>query len=226
MNNEPLPESTKLAKLLLNDKQAKVIEEALKEIEVKPHDYDIEKFWEMDRFIGGIGGYCMSLDPIVNPFPGGIARSLFRPLQYAASDIERNKDIYNNARYATQDSGQHLEEVTKLVIKKTTSVSNPARYKKLTLGQSTKFLVDKKALPPDSNITKSLKFFVKSYNSSKHGVNQNEERERLFSPADALISYISARIIGKQLLTPYYPEILKAVGEKGLARLKGLNLNL
>jgi len=138
MSNEPLPESKELLKLLLNNKQIEIIEKAIKEIKENPENYDIENFWEMDRAIGGIGGYCMSLNPVVNPFSAGIGRELFRPLQYAATNIERNKDIFNTAKYVVQHSGQHLEAGTKFLIKKKNSGFNPNRYKKRTLGiQST-----------------------------------------------------------------------------------------
>ncbi|WP_059171953.1 hypothetical protein [Bacillus sp. FJAT-27445] len=45
-----------------------------------------------------------------------------------------------------------------------------------------------------------LNKFINLYNKSKHEVNQYQERERLFSPADALVIYIGARVLGNELL--------------------------
>jgi hypothetical protein len=147
-------------------------------------------------------------------------------LQYAASDIEMGKDIYFHARHVVQDAGLHLEMVTGFVLWKTNNtigkISLP--FKKRTLGQSVSELEKRKVLP--QHLIEPLKPFVELYNKSKHDVNQDEERERLFSPADALIGYISARILGKGLLKPYYPEILESIEEKYLNGLKGLNMNL
>jgi len=223
VNNDALPETKKLLNLLLTNAQKEIVGRAIKEIKENPESYNIDFFWELDASIGGIGGYCMQFNPTSNPFPSGIGRSLFRPLQYASSYIERNKDIHNNAKWVVLNSGLHLEAVAKYMIEKITYPINPARYKKFTLGQSVGELENRKALP--QHLIESLKLFVELYNKSKHEVNQDEERERLFSPADALISYISARILGKELLRPYYPEILKSI-EKYLGRLKGLNMNL
>jgi hypothetical protein len=223
VNNEALPESKELLNLLLTNAQKEIVGRAIKEIKENPESYNIDFFWELDASIGGIGGYCMQFNPTSNPFPSGIGRSLFRPLQYASSYIERNKDIHNNAKWVVLNSGLHLEAVAKYMIEKITSPINPARYKKFTLGRSIDFIKKKNALPTD--IIEKLDLFLELYNKSKHDVNQDEERERLFSPADALIAYISARILGKELLRPYYPEILKSI-EKYFGRLKGLNMNL
>ena len=225
MNDEALPETKKLLNLLLTDAQKEIVERAIKEIKENPESYNIDFFWELDASIGGIGGYCMPFDPTRNPFPTGIGRSLFRPLQYAASDIEMRKDIYFHARHAVQDAGLHLEMVAGFVLWETSNrigkMSLP--FKKWTLGQSIIELDKRKVLP--QCLIEPLKLFVELYNKSKHEVNQDEERERLFSPADALIAYISARILGKELLKPYYPEILESI-EEYLGRLNGLNMNL
>ena len=221
--SETLPESKELLNILLEEAQKEVIDRAVNEIKENPENYHIDFFWQFDSLIGGIGGYCMPFDPTLNPFPTGTERSLFRPLQYASSYIERNKDINNNAKWVVLNSGLHLEAIAKYMIGKITSPIDPARYKKFTLGQSIDKLDKRKTLP--QHLIEPLKLFVKLYNKSKHDVNQDEERERLFSPADALISYISARIIGRELLRPYDDEILKGIGEY-IKRLNGLNMNL
>jgi len=226
MDHEALPESIELADCLLNSEQKQIVERATKEIEDKPDAYDLDFFWKLDSSIGGIGGYCMPFNPTVNPFPGGIGRTLFRPAQYAAGDIECNKDLWNNyrsARSAVNDSGQHLEAVAEYLIARTTSILNPVRIRKLALGQSIHYLAENGTLPSDR--VEQLEHFARLYNKSKHNVNQDEERGRQFYPSDALISYISARILGKELLKPYYPDLLKTL-EPYLSRLHNPSWNI
>jgi len=208
-----LPESKELLNLLLTEVQKEVVDRAIKEIKENPESYNIDFFWELDASIGGIGGYCMQFNPTSNPFPAGIDRSLFRPLQYAWADIEVGKDICNHARHTVQDSGLHLEWVVKYVAWKTSNRIGRINLsvKKITLGQGIKMLEDRKVLLV--NLIRPLDLFLKLYNKSKHEVNQDEERERLFSPADALISYISSRILGKEILKPYYQETLKSISK-------------
>jgi len=224
MNGGALPETEELSRLLLSHEQIAVIEAAIQEIDERPDSYDLGFFWKLDSSIGGIGGYCMLFDSTRNPFPSGIGRSLFRPLQYAAEEIDGNKSIHNNARWAVLSSGQHLEAATKYVMKKRIPfLMRPIGLEKFTLGKSIHILTEKDILP--SNMVKPSGLFTELYNKSKHDINQDEERERLFAPADALISYISARIIGKKLLKRYYSEILQEVGPF-LNGLNGLNMGI
>jgi len=227
MDHEALPESIELVDCLLNSEQKQIIERATKEIEDKPDAYELDFFWGFDSSIGGIAGYCMPFNPTVNPFPAGIGRTLFRPLQYAAGDIECNKNLWRNyrsAKSAVNDSGQHLEAAIDYVVARTTSILNrPARFKKLTLGQSIRYLAKNSTLSSDK--AEQLAHFARLYNKSKHNVNQDEERERQFYPSDALVAYISARILGVELLKPYYPDLLKTL-QPYLGRLHNPNWNL
>jgi hypothetical protein len=210
----------------LNSEQKEIIERATKEIYDKPDAYKLDFFWRFDSSIGGIGGYCMPLDPTLNPFPGGIGRTLFRPLQYAAGNIDWKKGLYGNylsAKWAVHDSGLHLEAVTKYVIGRTTFFKNLARSEKFTLGKSVHFLTKNGTLSGDR--VESSELLTKLYDKSKHDVNQDGERGRQFYPSDALISYISARILGEELLKPYYPDLLKTL-EPYLGRLHNPNWNI
>jgi hypothetical protein len=183
MDHEALPESIELADCLLNSDQKQIIERAGVELYQRPDTYNLDFFWDLDSSIGGIGGYCMPFDPTANPFPGGIGRTLFRPVQYAAGDIECNKSLWNNyrsAKSAVNDSGQHLEAVTEYVIARTTSILNPVRIRKLALGQSIHYLAENGTL--SSGRVKQLERFTRVYNKSKHEVNQDEERERQWYP--------------------------------------------
>ncbi len=221
MINGALPESKELLNLLLTDAQKEVVGRAIKEIKENPESYNIDFFWELDASIGGIGGYCMPFDPTRNPFPTGIGRSLFRPLQYAAGAIK--KDAYFLAKYTVQQSGLHLEKAAKYVLQRVSIIENvKTKVTTLTLGKLVEKLKEQDIV--QQNLTEPLKIFNELYKKSKHDVNQDEERERLFSISDAQISYISARILGKALLKPYYEEILKQIG-KDMEKLNCANLD-
>ena len=226
MNDNALIESTGLADLLLSLEQKHIIETATREINERPDAYNLDSFWALDSSIGGIGGYCMPFNPTDNPFPAGVGRTLFRPLQYAAANIEWNKGLVNgcmNTRSAVEFSGMHLETVTKYVIERSAPVLYAMKYRKSTLGHSVDFLEQREKIPHD--LIRPLGLCADLYNKSKHDVNQDEERDRLFLPADALISYIAARILGKELLRPYYSEILERVNPY-VGKLNALNMDI
>lgn len=211
VNGMALPESLELEASLLRPEQRQVIGSAAREIEENPHSYDLGSFWRMDASIGGVGGYCMPFEPTLNPFPSGIGRELFRPLQYAAGEIDGNKNIYNTAKWAVLSSGQYLEAVTRYAMKKGVPLPlRPHGPERLTLGRSLGILADSDILP--TALVKPSALFGKLYNKAKHTVNQDEERERLFAPVDALISYASARTIGEELLKPLYGGLLEKIG--------------
>ena len=42
--------------------------------------------------------------------------------------------------------------------------------------------------------------FVELYNKSKHEVNLDENRERLFMASDAIVGYLAERIMGYEIL--------------------------
>lgn len=226
MTHTALLESTKLANLLFDAEQKQIAERAAQEIDEKPDAYDLSFFWRLDSFIGGVGGYCMPFNPVSNPFPGGTGRTLFRPIQYAAADIESNKDLWNNyrsAKSAVNDAGQHLEAVTRYVLARTAPILSPVQFRRSMLGQNVRYLADKHSLSSDT--VAELDLLTRLYNKSKHEVNQDDERERMFFPADALVVYLSARILGTRLLKPYYPDVLKEI-KPYLGNLSGLNCSI
>jgi hypothetical protein len=219
--NKALSESKILADLLLSEEQKEKIKNVLREIRENHDCYDAGLFWELDSSIGGIGGYCMPADPKINPFPGGIGRELFRPLQYARSKIDIC-DINYSARHVVHYSGMHLEAVIRYVLENSKPLGLFKRNN-LTLGKAVRIL-EKENMVTDENLS-GFNLFVKIYNKSKHDVNQDEERERLFDPADALIVYTCSRILGKIALKKHYPEILMKISEY-IDRLEGLNMDL
>jgi len=158
--------------------------------------YQADKRWIADQKIGGIGAYAMPSDPTLNPFPGGLERSLYRPLQYARTDIDIC-DVRMHARYIVQDSGMHLETACRLVLSKY-KVFGDLRFNNTTLGKATQQISALNVI--DTNIILGLQNFVKIYNLSKHEVNQDDSRERLFNAYEAVTAYYSARVLGVYLL--------------------------
>ncbi|WP_318509123.1 hypothetical protein [Bacillus sp. T3] len=195
--NGALPETKLIFKKLLNEEQRGYIKTFLNEIETKKEKYETQVLWLMDQKIGGIGGYCMPADPKKNPFPGGLERELFRPLQYARSEIDV-LDVRLHARHVIHYSGMHLEAVMRLFVV-STKLMGKLRFSKSTLGKLAHEAKEKNIF--DEVLINSLFNFIVLFNKAKHEVNMRDERARLFSVEDAIVSYFAARIIGKTVLT-------------------------
>lgn len=75
-----LLKALELAELLFNEQQKSIITKIVDEVEINSRALDYELLLSLDQSLGGIGGYCMPINPVLNPFPGGVARSLFRPV--------------------------------------------------------------------------------------------------------------------------------------------------
>ena len=162
----------------------------------KKEKYVTGNLWITDQQIGGIGAYAMPPDPVINKFPGGIKRSLYRPLQYAQSDIDIC-DIRMHARYIVQNCGMHLEAICRIILQ-THKVFGDLRFHNTTLGKAIQLIKGLNIV--DNNIIIALDNYVKVYNLSKHEVNQYETRERLFNAYEAVTAYYSARVLGVHLL--------------------------
>ena len=158
--------------------------------------YETQEIWSADQKIGGIGGYCMPADPTRNPFPAGVNRDLYRPLQYVRSQFDKS-DIRIFARNAVEMTGMHLEAVCRLVLQTSNTLGN-IRYSGTTLGKAVHKIEKLKVY--DEKTIKALFGFVAIYNRSKHEINQDEGRARMFNEFDALVAYFSARILGVILL--------------------------
>jgi len=182
---------------LLSDEQKSIIQDFLKNIQVNKERYDPSNLWILDRKIGGIGGYCMHADPRFNPFPEGVERELFRPLQYARSEVDIC-DIRIHARHVVHYSGMHLEAVLRLYLSRSKRFGN-LRFFNSTLGKAAHEI--DKMNEFDKTFIDSLFKFITLYNKAKHEVNMLKDRPRLFSVADAVVCYFSARIIGQSVLT-------------------------
>lgn len=137
----------------------------------------------------------MPANPINNPFPGGIKREFYRPLQYARSNIDI-LDLSLTSRYIIQSCGMHLESICRELLKRNNLIK--IRFNNMTLGKLINKICEQKILPKE--IIDALFKFVKIYNKSKHEVNQSNKRERLFNSKDALAIYFIVRILGVKIL--------------------------
>ena len=146
--------------------------------------YATEMLWKTDALIGGIGGYCMPADPTKNPFPAGIERELYRPLQYARSDIDIC-DVRKFARYVVESVGMHLEAACRLLLKEKCSFGN-LRFYNITLGKAVHKIEQLGIFEKD--VIEALYNFVAVYNKSKHEINQDEKRTRMFNVYDAVVA--------------------------------------
>ncbi|WML51693.1 hypothetical protein RCG17_19980 [Neobacillus sp. PS3-12] len=191
----PLQDTKNLFDSIFSHKQKQQVVDILKEINENINEYKTDFLWGFDKEIGGIGGYCLPCDPKLNPYPAGEYRKLFRPLQYARSEIEII-NVHFHSRYTVIYSGMHLEEVVRIVLKRKKILG--IRYFNSTLGKAAHILSKEQSIP--RFLIDGLFYFVKNYNLSKHEVNMDEERERLFIADDAIICYLAARIIGHELL--------------------------
>ena len=172
---------------------------------LKQNNYTTDMLWIADQKIGGVGGYAMPPDPTKNPFNKGIERSLYRPLQYARSNIEIN-DVRINSRYVIQNSGMHLEFVARLFLKENKALQD-LRFNNTTFGKCVSKL--KRTGQIDKETLIALDELVKVYNLSKHEVNKDPSRDMFFNAFEGIAYYFSARVIGVKLLRMInYPQSL------------------
>ena len=68
----------------------------------------------------------------------------------------------------------------------------------MTLGKAVHRIEQEKVF--DETVIEALYDFVKVYNRSKHEINQDETKLRMFNAEDAIISYFTVRILGIILL--------------------------
>lgn len=194
--NRALEETKWLYNHLLNEEQKNTILSTLENIDSSENNYSLDDFWKEDEAIGGIGGFNLPKNPVSNPFPYGIKRSIFRPLQYAAGEMDI-RDIRYSSRYVVMYSGMHLEATLKFFLMTNQSLGKLRNYNS-TLGKVV-HKIDQLNLLDKKTIVNLYKF-IQLYNKSKHEVNQDINRNRLFTPTDALVIYLAARIIGSKVL--------------------------
>ncbi len=190
------PELQQLYDTILPESIKITIKDFIGEMEQYDDQYNCAILWIADQEIGGIGGYCMPASPVKNSFPGGLKRELYRPLQYARSDIEIC-DVRLNTRDVVLMCGMHLESVCRLYLKSRMSLGT-LKFSNTTLGKAVQQIQTMKEI--DFDTINGLFNYVKVYNRSKHEINQDDSRERLFNVFDAVVGYFSARILGLNIL--------------------------
>lgn len=182
-------------KLFDKDVKEGISEFLRQDFDNKDRKYKTDMLWKIDALIGGVGGYCLPSSSLRNPYPAGIERELYRPLQYAKEEIDFGYSRLN-ARYIIDMCGMHLEAACRLMLMN--SILDEFRFSNCTLGKAVHRIDKKKML--DDNIIQALYDFIQIYNRSKHEVNQDETRERLFSTDDAIVVYFATRILGVNIL--------------------------
>ena len=158
--------------------------------------YSTDSLWKADCTIGGIGAYCMPANPVKNPFPAGVERELYRPLQYARSNIDIC-DVRMQSRYVIESVGMHLEAACRLYLK-SKSFLGGLKHNSTTLGKAVRKIEKLGEFKDD--IIKAFFEFVTIYNRSKHEINQSVDRERMFNACDAIVAYFAARELGIVIL--------------------------
>lgn len=181
---------------LFDEDEIQKIQEIIHELKQK--DYCSDKLWNFDQTIGGIGGYCMPINPTVCCFQGTEVRNLYRSYQYARSKVDLC-DINAFSRDMIRDCGLSLEYLLKLVLYRKSIVG---RFKidfgiEIPLGALINKMEKKRWL--EINDIEELKMMLSNYNDSKHCI-KVEERERTFLSEDAVIYYLASRKIGIKLL--------------------------
>ncbi|MUK89305.1 hypothetical protein GMD78_13080 [Ornithinibacillus sp. L9] len=204
-----LEESQWLYEHVLNEYQKQVVSETITEIDNKEKKYSLDAFWKVDEEIGGLGGYNLPKHPANNPFPYGIKRSIFRPLQYASSEMDI-RDIRYGSRYVVQYAGMHLEATTRFYLIVNQKLRKLRNFNS-TLGKVVHQLGQMQLL--DKKTIESLYVFIKLFNKSKHEVNQDRARQRLFTVSDALVVYLTVRILGNRILQEIDPGELESTVE-------------
>lgn len=182
-------------KLFDKDVKEGISEFLRQDFDNKDRKYKTDMLWKIDALIGGVGGYCLPSSSLRNPYPAGIERELYRPLQYAKEEIDFGYSRVN-ARYIIDMCGMHLEAACRLLLMN--SILDEFRFSNCTLGKAVHRIDKKKML--DDCIIQALYDFIQIYNRSKHEVNQDETRERLFSTDDAIVVYFATRILGVNIL--------------------------
>jgi len=190
-----LQKSSELAEVVISEQSLAALRDVLAGGKNSDGKYDLTKLWALDASLGGIGGYCLPAEPAYNPFPGGHARRLYRPLQYARTNMQL-LDLDYTSRYVIQNVGMHLEAAAKLMLAEQVFLG---KLKNKPLGAAAESLCRRGLLA--EACCEGLRLLIPLVNHSKHEVNQDEERDGSFVPADALIVYIAGRILGLEMLS-------------------------
>ena len=119
-------------------------------------------------------------------------RDIFRPLQYCAMDLLKDKgaDWEDDAEWLARDlvemSSAHIEALVK----------NIGQISRLPLGAALRNLAVKRKVDPVT--WKQIDRFTRIYNDAKHNFNHTKDTH-MFSVKDALLAYFTCRKLGAKL---------------------------
>lgn len=152
----------------------------------------LERIWEYDKSLAGLGGYAMPSNPVRNPFnTWGQERNLFRSVQYAKSGLVYYPHIPRNI---ITDAGRSLEFICKYILDKHSFISR--FHNSDMLGKNLNHIY-KKGLISDT-LLEDCRLLASLYNIAKHEM--TEERSRTFSTLDGVVAYFSLRKLHNRLL--------------------------
>ena len=179
-----------------NDEEKKKIKTIINDL--AKQDYCSDSLWEFDKSIGGIGGYCMPINPTSCYFQGTEVRNIYRGYQYARTKVDIC-DISVCARDMIRDCGAQLEDLLQLHLSQKFIFRLSEMFgKSKPLGGLIHEIEKRKLLPRE--IIEELRLMLLNYNIAKHEISIDEERERTFLPEDAIIYYLACRRIGIKIL--------------------------
>ncbi len=186
------PVAFKLIDSLFNDKEADLFVEFSRLLLTRLPS-SLEKIWQYDQSLGGLGGYAMPSNPVHNPFNawGQERNGLFRSVQYAKSGFIYYPHIPRNMII---DTGRSLEFTCKYILDRYSVVS---RFRNSgMLGRNLNHMYRKGLL--SDKLLEDCRLFASLYNIAKHEM--TEERNRTFSTLDGVVAYFSLRKLHNRLL--------------------------
>lgn len=188
--NTPHPITSQLTNDLFSGKESNLLSEFTKLLLTEQSA--LEKIWQYDRSLGGLGGYAMPSNPVRNPFnTWGQERNLFRSVQYAKSGFIYYPHIPRNMII---DAGRSLEFTCKYILDKYSIIS---RFRNSDmLGKNLNHMY-RKGLISDE-LLENCRLLASLYNIAKHEM--TEERDRTFSTFDGVVAYFSLRKLHNRLL--------------------------
>lgn len=177
---------------LFDNNEIQQLKKFSKLLEKSNHGDQFDEIWHYDQSLGGLGGFAMPSNPVVNPFnTWGGDRNLFRSVQYARSSISIHPTY---PRGYIVDVGRSLEITAKYIVDYY-SILSRLKNKEM-LGKNLKRLYNKKII--DDEFYETCRLLANLTNLAKHEI--REEKPKSFSILDGLVAYFSMRKIHNRLL--------------------------
>lgn len=177
---------------LFSKEETKKIQSFAAGIRGKDSESVYDEMWRYDQLLGGLGGFAMPSDPVVNPFnTWGNDRNLFRSIQYAKSSLVLNPGY---PRGVIVDVGRSLEITAKYVVDQRSILSRLSN--KEMLGKNLQRLYKNNII--DEDFYESCRHLADLTNIAKHEI--NDDKDRTFAVIDGIVAYFAMRKIHNKLL--------------------------